>query len=156
PVVEGVDLTRLGDFVDHHLRLEATTTTNTTEWLKQVDTHLAAAIAYFGADARLRAVTTPLVDEYAEHLKSLPRWWRRDGADAKHRLISPGTQRKYLDSLSKLFRRAIASGIVPQSHNPVAGMMEKPSSDYHEAEWLEVPDAALLLHAARLYRPKRK
>lgn len=154
-VEPGINLTRLGDFADHHLELEAKLTHNTTAWLHQVENHLDTAVGFFGADALLRDIVTPTVTRYALHLKTLRKWSRRDGGAAKHGTIGPGSQRKYLNSLSKLFRRAIAEGIVPQTHNPVAGMMEKPSADYEEADWLEVPDAALFLHAARLYRPKR-
>jgi integrase len=38
---------------------------------------------------------------------------------------------------------------VPPGYNPVAALMEKPSGSRDEAAWLEVPQAALLLEAAR-------
>ena len=63
--------------------------------------------------------------------------------------------RHHLNSLSNLFRRAIADGLLPV--NPVAILLptEKPKAGAEEAAWLEVPEAALLLEAAKEYAPKR-
>jgi integrase len=72
-------------------------------------------------------------------------------------LLSPSSQRKYLNSLSNLFRRAISEDRVPANYNPATALMEKPqdSSGRREARWLEVPEAALLLESARTYTPLR-
>jgi integrase len=53
---------------------------------------------------------------------------------------------------SGLYKRAASEGYVPPGFNPVAAMLEKPAGKPREAQWLEVPDAALLLEAARTYR----
>jgi integrase len=45
--------------------------------------------------------------------------------------------------------------VVAPGYNPVAAMLDKPRAPKREARWLEVPDAALLLEAARRYRPTR-
>jgi integrase len=57
--------------------------------------------------------------------------------------------RHALNALSNLYRRAQSEGKVPPGFSPVAAMMDKPSGARREAKWLEVPDAALLLEAAR-------
>ena len=61
--------------------------------------------------------------------------------------------RHYLNALSGLYTRAVSEGIVDQ--NPVAAMIDKPRGAEEEAAFLSVPDAALLLEAARTYRPTR-
>ncbi len=51
-------------------------------------------------------------------------------------------------------RRAQEEEVVPPGFNPVAALMEKPSARRLEARWLEVPDAALFLEAARTLPPR--
>jgi len=70
-------------------------------------------------------------------------------------MLGGGSIRKYLNSLSNLYRRAVAESLVPPGHNPVASLIEKPTAARREAEWLEVHEAALLLESARTYRPER-
>ena len=85
-----------------------------------------------------------------------PRLDRNDPTGGRRRTLSRGTVRHHLNAVSNLYARAQAEGYVPPGYNPVAALLEKPSvrpSD--EAQWLEVHEAALLLEAARLYRPKR-
>ncbi len=65
--------------------------------------------------------------------------------------FAEGTARQYLNSLSNLFRRAVAEEVVLA--NPVAALLHKPSPRQQEAEWLEVHNAALLLESARTYQP---
>ncbi len=66
--------------------------------------------------------------------------------------MDDGNVRHHLSALSGVFRRAASEGYVPPGHNPVAALLEKPVGTPHEAHWLEVPDAALLLEAARTYQ----
>jgi integrase len=54
--------------------------------------------------------------------------------------------------VSNLYRRAAGEGYVPPGYNPVATLIDKPCETRHEAGWLEVPDAALFLEAARTHR----
>jgi integrase len=58
-----------------------------------------------------------------------------------------------LNALSNLYRRAQAEQKVPLGYNPVTCLMDKPSAQRAEARWLEVPEAALYLDAARRYVP---
>src|SRR5690606_32223133 len=78
----------------------------------------------------------------------------RRGPDGMEGRLSAASQRKYLNSLSNLYRRAASEGHVAPGFNPVAALMDKPVAEHHEAAWLEVPDAALLLEACRTYQPK--
>lgn len=57
--------------------------------------------------------------------------------------------RHHLNALSNLYRRAQAEGFVTPGYNRVTALLEKPSAQRHEARWLEVHEAALLLEAAR-------
>ncbi len=41
-------------------------------------------------------------------------------------------------------------------YNPVGALLEKPNARREEARWLAVHEAALLLEAARTYRPQRE
>lgn len=71
--------------------------------------------------------------------------------------LSSSTQRKYLNSLSNLYRRAASEQRVPFGYNPVASLIAKPQErgSYVESQWLEVHQAALLLESARTYEPHR-
>jgi integrase len=69
--------------------------------------------------------------------------------------LSAGTARHYLNALSNLYRRARAERLVPSGYDPVGDLLEKPTARREEAKWLEVPEAALLVEAARTHVPKR-
>lgn len=74
----------------------------------------------------------------------------------------PSPQRPHLRQRAALPQRALeplrpgASGGAGRAGlQPVAALLDKPRAAKREARWLEVPDAALLLEAARVYRPTR-
>lgn len=142
----------LETFAAEHLRKKARGVKKglmTEQWLTVAEKHLATAIDFFGASQDVASITTEDVQKYILYLEELPSG-RRDET------IGPGTQRKYLNSLSNLYRRAQSEGLVPPGYNPVAALMEKPTADREEAHWLEITEATLLLEAARTYRPKRE
>jgi integrase len=160
--------THLASYSVHHLRKKRLANKVSGQWLESAEKHLLTAIEFFCnkgrplpqdgsgdpiltgiADRELSSIGVTDIQEYAEWLSSLP--------NRRGERLSQSSQRKYLNSLSNLFRRAVSEGRVPPAHNPVAGLMEKPQDRAGRAEskWLEVPDAALLLEAARLYKPKR-
>lgn len=56
--------------------------------------------------------------------------------------------------MSNLYRRAGSEGYVQPRFNPAAAILEKPPAPKHEAKWLEIHDAALLLESARLRKPR--
>jgi integrase len=139
--VPGVDLTRLGDFVDFHMVAERQETTRSTADLQQAARRLEAAIRFFGGETRLRQIETADLQRYIRRLHS--------------RGLQAGTLRKYIAALAKLFRRARVEKVLPTFHRPVDDLINLPGRERTERAWLEVPDAALLLHAASLYHPKR-
>jgi integrase len=142
PTESDVDLTRLGDFVDHHLVREAKETERSEQSLAILSQQLGAAIEHFGVNSRMRHIRSTHIRGFMDEL-----------------LLRVGTEtaRKYLFALSKLFRRARADEVVPPEHDPVGVLVNKPGKRRKKTErpWLEVPEAALLLEAARLYAPKR-
>ena len=122
-------------------------------WLEAIEKRLEEAIRFFGADRRLDDIRPPDVADWAGELAKAP-GRRVDPNNPTRRLPrSGGTIRHYLNALSGLYTRAVSEGIVMQ--NPVAAMIDKPRGSTEEAAFLSVPDAALLLEAARTYRPKR-
>jgi integrase len=136
-------------FAAHHLQEKAKlirTGKITESWVAANEKFLAAAIKYF-SDVDVASITPAHVQSYAEFLASAP--------NGRESTKSEGTQRHYLNALSNLFQRAQADGLVPAGYNPVAALMNKPSAAADEAHWLEVPDAALLLEAARTNSLKR-
>ena len=139
--------TTLGTFAEEHLRKKATESDITDQWLEQAERHLRTALGFFG-DVPLTTITVERVEEYAEYLTTL--------TDRRGRPLGPGTRRHYLNSLSNLFHRAQGRGYTLAGYNPVKAMASKPAAKRKESHWLEVPDAALLLEAARTYTAKRK
>lgn len=136
----------LRDFVDHHLREERGSGEVTDRHLDEVEKRLAVAAEFLGGDRFLDGLAVRDVQDLARELGRLP--------NGRGGTLSPGSVRHYLNALSKLFTRAIAEGVVPPGHNPVAGMMNKPTAGREEARWLEVSDAALLMESARTYTPR--
>jgi integrase len=126
--------------VDEHLKAKRESGLFTAMWLDACRRHLDAAVKSFGAARHLGSITVADV-----------RAW----ATALQRRMSGGSARHHLNSLSNLYRRAQAEQRVTPGYNPVAALMEKPKARRVEARWLEVPDASLLLEAARMYRPER-
>lgn len=151
----------------------------TDQWLASAELHLRAAVEFFGEPVDLAGIGVHDIERYAHWLaerpRRLPRACRDCGSGdikveglltscASHECgawwklvpLSPGTRRKYLNSLSNLFRRAAGEGYVPPGHNPVAALMDKPQAAWKEARWLETHEAALLLEAACTFRPRRE
>ena len=77
----------------------------------------------------------------------------REVRTIRDRALSDGTIRHHLNSLSNLYRRAQRRRHVPLGYNPVALLDrgERPRLKRSTTPFLEVPEAALLLEAARLY-----
>lgn len=157
----------LAAYASYHMKKKATSGGATPEWLEAVELHLWTAIRFFcfggrpipvdgkGApyvepskDRKLVELNPMKVQQYLEWLRGLP-----NGRGEK---LSSSSQRKYLNSLSNLFARALSEGLV--TANPVAALIEKPQdgSRHVESRWLEVPDAARLLEASRGPWPRRK
>lgn len=166
----------LKEFAARHLTAKAKSGKFSESWLDQAQRHLTAAVEFFGTDRDLATIAVSDARHYRDWLAEQPNG--RDGrcpdcgrqpsavrkleascskCGTKWRVgtLSGGTQRHYLNSLSNLYRRAAAEGYVQPGYNPVAALLEKPTPQRKEAEWLEAHDAALFLEAARLHRPER-
>jgi integrase len=136
---------RLAKLVEEYLIARAKVGAVTDERIEAAQAYLARAIEFFGPRADLSQITTRDVRKWVENLK--PRDNRRGER------LSGRTLRYYLNALSHLYRWARGEGYVPQGYSPVSDLTEKPRVDEPEKIWLEVPEAALLLEAARTYRP---
>ncbi|MEN8374613.1 MAG: site-specific integrase [Gemmatimonadota bacterium] len=139
----------LASYASYHLQKKVESGKFTTKWLESAERHLRAAVEFFGADRALAEIGVKDVQAWAKRLAELQ---TRSG-----RPLSPTSQRKYLNSLSNLFRRAASeheTTKVQPGYNPVGAMVEKPSGvTTTEAQWLEVHEGALLLESARTYQP---
>lgn len=166
----------LAEYAAYHLEQKAASGAATEAWLAQCELHLRSATEFLGVDRALDTIGVEDIQRWAAHLARRPA--RRPGrcpecggrnlslsglaascAKCEHAWrvapLSGGSRRKYLNSLSNLYRRAQGEGYVPPGFNPVASLMEKPRARRKEARWLEVHEAALLLEAARLFVPER-
>ena len=139
--------TTLLAFAREHLMAKAKAGKATASWVAETEHCLARAIEHFGSERDLSAITAADMRRWTELLQSVP--------NGRGATLSGGTVRHHLNALSNLYRRAQAEGFVTPGFNPVAALLEKPSAQRHEARWLEVHEAALLLEAAKSYRAKR-
>jgi integrase len=166
----------LAEYAAYHLEQKAAAGAATEAWLEQVEMHLRSAAEFFGAGRNLDTIGVEDVQRWVGHLAQQPRRTPRRCPECGCRRVSlsglaascakcehawrvaplsGGSRRKYLNSLSNLYRRAQGEGYVTPGFNPVASLMEKPKDRREEARWLEVHEAALLLEAARLFVPDR-
>jgi integrase len=129
-------------FASVHLVAKAKSGKVTEAWLKLSESHLERAVEHFGAARDLASITTADVRGWCEHLQGTG--------------LSGGTVRHHLNALSNLYARARAERVVPSGYDPVGDLQDKPTARRAEARWLEVPDAALFLEAARTHRPVLK
>jgi integrase len=113
----------------------------TEAWLSASEGFLRRATEFFGAERSLEAVRVSDVRAWAEHLLTAK------GKTGK--TLGPESVRRHLFTLSAVYRFAQESELIPPGFNPVGAFREKPERGHTEAKWLEVPDAALLLEAAR-------
>lgn len=133
----------LAAFASHHLVLKAKSGRVTETWLSASQRMLERAVTFFGADRELTTIGVRDVQRYTSWLTQLD-----NGRGGK---MGSSNIRDHLAVLSNLYVRAAGEACVPPGFNPVAAMMDKPARERREARWLEVPDAALLLEAARTY-----
>ena len=134
-------VTTLVTWVREHLVAKAKAGQVTDQWMEGEELRLGRAVEHFGADRDLSSLSVADARRWSEALTT--------------RGLSGGTVRQHLNSLSNLYRRAQTEEKVTPGYNPVAAMMDKPTAQKVAAQWLEVPTAALLLEAARTFKPKR-
>jgi len=135
----------LADFARAHLVAKAQSQKFTEHWLEVTEKCLDRAIAFFGAQRDLASIAVADVRRWANRLLASP--------NGRNGTMSASSVRHHLSCLSNLYKRARAERVVPSGYDPVGDFDEKPSPARGEARWLEIHDAALLLEAARTYRP---
>jgi integrase len=135
----------LADFAAAHLVAKAESQKFTEHWLEVTEKCLDRAVEFFDADRELASITVADVRRWANRLLATP--------NGRNGTMSASSVRHHLSCLSNLYKRARAERVVPSGYDPVGDFDEKPSPARGEARWLEIPDAALLLEAARTYRP---
>jgi integrase len=113
----------------------------TNAWLEACEGFLKRAREFFGADRSMESIRVSDVRTWAGHLLSL--------TGSSGRKLGPETVRRHRFTLSAVYRFTQETELLPPGFNPVASFREKPPARQAEAHWLEVPDAALLLEAAR-------
>lgn len=143
----GTTEARLADFAARHLEEKAKAGRVTRQHLAGLEQRLRVAISFFGADTALDAIGVREMGAFMNRLAEQP---NRSGGT-----LGGGARRHYLNALSNMYRRAISEGVVPPGYNPASALMEKPRPGRLEARWLEVPEAALIIEAARRYQPVR-
>jgi integrase len=131
----------LAEFASHHLVEKKRAGKVTDGWIGVAEVFLQRAVNSFGAERELETIRVSDVRAWANYLAGV----KSHGG----KVLGAGTVRHHLNALSNLFRRAQEEEVVPPGFNPVAAMMEKPTGPRLEAHWMEVPDAALFLEAAR-------
>ena len=136
---------KLSDFAAAHLVAKAESQKFTEHWLEVTEKCLDRAIEFFGADRELASITVGDVRRWTNRLLAAP--------NGRNGTMSASSVRHHLSCLSNLYKQARAERIVPSGYDPVGDFDEKPSPRRGEAKWLEIHDAALLLEAARTYRP---
>lgn len=112
------------------------------EWIAQLEKWLTEATCFF-ADKGFHRLDQIKVGE-------VQAWYNHLVADTT-RNLSASTLRKMLNALNSLFVRAVREERV--SKNPVANLADKPTDPPSATDFLEAPEAALLLEACRIYRP---
>lgn len=132
-------------YLDHRRRQSRVT----PAWLDATEGMLGRAVRHFGPRRVLASIRA---DDAVTWLGEL-----RSPAAGRGRAYSEESIRKHMNALAGLFRRAQRAGWVPQGMNPVSLLDadERPGREPSRTAWLEVPEAARLLEAARNYRPGR-
>lgn len=133
----------LGGYAPVHLVNKAKSGKYTDTWLGSCEHMLGVALEFFGED---RALTSIRVRDIQAFIDTL-----RGRTNRRGHSLSGGTIRHHLNALSNLYTTAQSLEHVPVGFNPVVATLDKPEAAAHEARWLEIHEAAVLLEAARTY-----
>lgn len=175
----------LYDFAAHHLLEEGQAGERSRAWIDACALMLERAVGYFDgvqvesatveqrrkrpgltSPRNMATISTVDCDHFAKWLATDDFWeWeirRRETAAAAGERMPVGGQRgafgpqhvrHHVTALSGMFKRAVAEGVL--AVNPCREMMAKPSIPPSTTEWLEAPELALAIEAARTYDPVR-
>jgi integrase len=135
----------LAEIVKEHIAAKEREEVVAADWVACAGVFLGRAVTFFGAERRLGSLEVEDVVEWIQFLRQV--------RTAHDRPLSDGTIRHHLNALSNLYRRAQRWKHVPLGYNPVALLDrgERPRLTRSTTPFLEVPDAALVLEAARTY-----
>ena len=119
----------------------------TEKWQGDVERRLKRAQAWFGKERSLISIESAHVRDWINKLTA-------EG-------FANGTIRHHLHALSSVYRYAHELDTVPPSCNPVSRLYRKPSArrdrkESQRAEYLEIPEAAKVLKAARKLKRTRR
>lgn len=149
--------TALASFIGYHLAMKRDVKGRkkaSEQELKLQRTRLVHAGKFFhGKGIRdIRRVNQEVVEQYMEFLAGdcgTGKGARKRGRCAE--VLNPGTQRKYLNALSQLLKRAVSKELIRT--NFVERLVDRPTSESSPTEHLEIWEAAILLEAARRLFP---
>lgn len=145
--------TTLAALADLHLRAKHASGKFTEAWIATNQKYLTRILERLGAERDPATVTVAEVQKLVAWLTTVPTNRRVPGTNPPRRGTLSGVSiNHHLAALSNLYERATEQEVVPPGYNPVARLMDKPRSESKVTGWLEIPDAAFLLEAARTYR----
>jgi integrase len=137
----------LAAYAAHHLKQKAINHEAEPQWMGNAEVHLRLACEFFSDTIDLAKIQPADITDYVTHLRTMSN--RRGG------VLSAGSVNHYLNSLSNLFRRAIADGVLAIGSNPVGALFARPTGEKKSTLWLEVHEMAAILKAAKAYVPER-
>lgn len=145
PAPEETVPNRIGAFVEYFLTEKGNLEKVTPGHLAEMRHQLQRAAKHFGAERKLASITPEDVHSFDRWLSTLK--------GRKGRPLSGQSRKHHMYALSGMFSWAAFKRVV--AVNPVASVPKdlKPQARPKEQNWLEVPDAALLLEAARTLPP---
>ena len=116
------------------------------QWLRAAQKHLERTMKFFGEDTDLALITPSDLNLFVEFLQ--------DYTTERGRTLGSQAINQHLNTLSKLFRRAISERLV--ATNPVANMFQRPEIQHAETPFLEVDETGEILRFAfEDYEPAR-
>lgn len=132
-------------YAAEHLQRKTAAREATARWLECVRLHLDEAVRVLGPETPLPEIGVRDVERLVEAL--LHRSNRRGSS------LSPATVNHYLNSLSNLFRRAVADGWADR--NPVQLLLCRPHAPPRTAPWLTAEEVGTLLDWMQRRVPRR-
>ena len=117
------------------------------QWQRAIQKHLERALLYFGEDRDLALITPGDIGRFVSFLQEY--------TTAQGRTLASGSIHQHLNSLSKLYRRAMSEELV--ADNPVSQIFERPKIQRQETPFLEVHEMTeILRYAFEDYDPVRE
>jgi integrase len=147
----GVQPHGLEAFALHYLETRASDPDDdvTESWLRSLQRGLEEAVEYFGAETAVHMIpAASKTQPERPSVKGWLRWLEREKGYAG------GTRHHRLVALSSLFELAVLEGVA--AVNPASQLRRgsRPKANDNEPDFFEVHEAAMILEAARHYKPR--